>query len=188
MARPSKEERVIAILERNAQLTRQFMGDWLHFNKILCAYPNPGVNKGQLEHEFLRIKSSLARQHRVLKETLGEDFTLDSNVMNIVSGATNLDAIYSTSDVAVKKLQNEWHRAFIAINEMLGAIDDKKARAMAGEKIYLPQVYGTKRAESGGAKTAVVIVAIIVLLGVLTFFGLEMFGVTDLVLPDSWKF
>ena len=113
------------------------MNDWLLFNQILSAYPTPGVNKAQLENQFLKVKSKLAREHNVLKEALQSDFNIDSNTMNIVSGATNLEAIYSQSEVAVKKLQNEWHRAFISINETLGGVEDKKARSEAGEKIVL---------------------------------------------------
>ena len=118
------------------------MNDWLLFNQILSAYPTPGVNKAQLENQFLKVKSKLAREHNVLKEALQSDFNIDSNTMNIVSGATNLEAIYSQSEVAVKKLQNEWHRAFISINETLGGVEDKKARAEGGEKVFLDLMGG----------------------------------------------
>jgi hypothetical protein len=60
--------------------------------------------------------------------------------MNIVSAATSLEAIYSQSEVSVKKMQQEWHRAFISINETLGLLEDKKARAEAGEKINVMSV------------------------------------------------
>lgn len=148
-------------------MTREFMNDWLLFNQILSAYPSPGVNKAQLENQFLKIKSKLAREHNVLYECLADDYKMDGNTMNIVSGATNLEAIYGQSEVAVKKLGSEWHRAFISINETLGRIEDKKARAEAGEKVYVPQGDLHQVAVSGGGgmsknmKTALIIVAII---------------------------
>ena len=125
------------------------MNDWLLFNQILSAYPSPGVNKAQLENQFLKIKSKLAREHQVLRESLQADYNLDQNTMNIVSSATNLESIYSQSDVAVKKLQNEWHRAFISINETLGLLEDKKGRADAGEKVLVGQPFGAP-VKSGG--------------------------------------
>ncbi|NLV44925.1 MAG: hypothetical protein GXY07_10545 [Candidatus Hydrogenedentes bacterium] len=137
MALSKKQLRTVQLLERRVELCREFMNDWLLFNQILTTYPNPGVNKAQLENQFLKIKSKLARQHRVLQQTLMDDYSLDANTMNIVSGATNLEAIYSQSEVALKKLQTEWHRAFIAINETLGSIEDKKLRAEQGEKIFV---------------------------------------------------
>jgi len=146
MALSKKQLKVVAQGERSVQLTREFMNDWLLFNQILSAYPSPGVNKAQLENQFLKVKSKLAREHQVLKDTLGPDYKFDANVINIISSATNLESIYSQSEVAVKKLQNEWHRAFISINETLGSLEDKKQRAEAGEKI----TFGSQPVAQGG--------------------------------------
>jgi len=137
MALSKKQLKTIEQLERRVELCREFMNDWLLFNQILSSYPNPGVNKAQLENQFLKIKSKLAREHRVLQQTLLDDYNLDGNTMNIVSGATNLESIYGQSEVAIKKLQTEWHRAFISINETLGVLEDKKLRAENGEKVFL---------------------------------------------------
>ena len=135
MAQSKKQQQLINKIEQRCQLVREFMNDWLLFNQILSAYPKPGVNKAELENQFLKVKSKLAREHRVLQETLGSDYQLDGNTMNIVSGATSLETIYGQSDMSVKKLQQEWHRAFISINETLGGLEDKKARAERGEKV-----------------------------------------------------
>ncbi len=147
MALSKKQQKTVEQLERRVELCREFMNDWLLFNQILTSYPNPGVNKAQLENQFLKIKSKLAREHRVLQDTLQNDYGLDGNTMNIVSGATSLEAIYSQSEVALKKLQTEWHRAFIAINETLGVIEDKKGRAERGEKVF---VFAQDTAVGGG--------------------------------------
>jgi len=146
MAVSKKQQKIIDTADRCVELTREFMNDWLLFNQILSAYPSPGVNKAQLENQFLKVKSKLAREHQVIKDTLGPDYKFDGGVINIISGATNLEAIYSQSEVAVKKLQNEWHRAFISINETLGTLEDKKARAEAGEKVMI----GNLGMEMGG--------------------------------------
>ncbi|HEO72601.1 MAG TPA: hypothetical protein ENN80_15190 [Candidatus Hydrogenedentes bacterium] len=151
MGLSKKQLKTVAELERRVEMTREFMNDWLLFNQILSAYPSEGANKAQLENQFLKIKSKLAREHKVLKDTLMADYGIDREAMNIVSGATSLEAIYSQSEVAIKKLQNEWHRAFISINETLGGLEDKKARAEAGEKIFLMPSGGTGGG-GGGAK------------------------------------
>ena len=62
-------------------MCREFMNDWLLFNQILSAYPSPGVNKAQLENNFLKIKSKLAREHRVLKDMLAGDYAIDGNAI-----------------------------------------------------------------------------------------------------------
>lgn len=150
MAHSKKQLKIIEAVDRRVELCREFMNDWLLFNQILSSYPNPGVNKAQLENQFLKIKSKLARSHQVLKDTLQDDYKLDGNTMQIVAGATNLETIYSQSEVAVKKLQTEWHRAFISINETLGSIEDKKRRAEAGEKFYMGPAGGQAVAVASG--------------------------------------
>ncbi|MFA7692277.1 MAG: hypothetical protein WCX86_05200 [Candidatus Hydrogenedentales bacterium] len=184
MALSKKQLRTVQMLERRVDLCREFMNDWLLFNQILTTYPNPGVNKAQLENQFLKIKSKLARQHRVLQQTLVDDYSLDGNTMNIVSGATNLEAIYSQSEVALKKLQTEWHRAFIAINETLGVIEDKKARAEQGEKIYLATNDLAAGGGGGGGggmdpatlKTVLIIGAIIAVIAIVVIFDIGGIG------------
>ncbi len=163
-----KNLKVIEVLDRNMQLCREFMNDWLLFNQILSAYPSPGVNKAQLENQFLKIKSKLAREHQVLREGLGADYKFDGNTMNIVSGATNLESIYGQSDVAVKKLQNEWHRSFISINETLGGLEDKRARAEAGERVMAGNMM-MKTGGGGGmsAKTKKNVITVVVIVAVI---------------------
>jgi hypothetical protein len=174
MAQSKKQLAIIETLDRHVKLCNEFLNDWLLFNQILSAFPSPGVNKAQLENQFLKIKSKLAREHQVLKDALGPDYKLDGNTMNIVSGATNLEGIYSQSEVAIKKLQNEWHRAFISINETLGVLEDKKSRAEAGEKVMVSGMEPKKGVSMGAemddsTRTVLIVfaVAIVVVLTIL---------------------
>ncbi len=167
MALNKKQLKIVEALEKRVELCREFMNDWLLFNQILSAYPNPGANKAQLENQFLKIKSKLAREHRVLKDTLQSDYGIDQNLMNIIAGATSLETIHSQSEVAVKKMQTEWHRAFISINETLGSLEDKKGRAESGEKVFLMPSGGAAMGPVGGgglsdkAKKNLMIVALL---------------------------
>jgi len=166
MALGKKQLKVLQQLERRVELCREFMNDWLLFNQILSAYPKADANKAQLESQFLKIKSKLAREHRVLRDTLQADYGIDGNLMNIVSGATSLENIYAQSEVSIKKLQTEWHRAFISINETLGVLDDKRTRAEAGEKIFVMDASGGGGGGGGGmsagTKKNLMIIAVII--------------------------
>ncbi len=181
MALSKKQQQVVDFLDRNVQMCREFMNDWLLFNQIMSAYPSPGVNKAQLENQFLKIKSKIAREHKVLKDALGADYAIDNNAMNIVSGATNLESIYAQSEVSVKKLQNEWHRAFISINETLGGLEDKKARAEAGEKIFVGALMRPGGGGGGGGMSPtsknnlIVVILALVILGGLAYFFRDMY-------------
>ena len=161
-----KQLQLIDELDKRVEMCREFMNDWLLFNQIITAFVAPGANKVQLEGQFLKIKSKLAREHRVLRDTLMSDYGIDGNLMNIVSSATSLESIHAQSEVAVKKLQTEWHRAFISINETLGSIENKKQRAEAGEKVYLAMPgqgpATTSAGMSPGTKKTLIIVGLFI--------------------------
>lgn len=180
MALSKKQQKIVEQLERRVELCREFMNDWLLFNQVLTSYPNPGVNKAQLENQFLKIKSKLAREHRVLQDTLQNDYGLDGNTMNIVSGATSLEAIYAQSEVALKKLQTEWHRAFIAINETLGVIEDKKGRAERGEKVFVFAQDAAMGGKGGGVtpmqKNLLIAVVVIAAIAAVMYFDVAGIG------------
>ncbi|NLV40302.1 MAG: hypothetical protein GXY15_03620 [Candidatus Hydrogenedentes bacterium] len=185
MGLSKKQQKVVEQLERRVELCREFMNDWLLFNQVLSSYPNSGVNKAQLENQFLKIKSKLAREHKVLQQSLMDDYTLDGNTMNIISGATSLEAIYSQSEVALKKLQTEWHRAFIAINETLGVIEDKKGRAERGEKVFIvtaDMLAGGGKGGGGGGgmapgtKNLLIAVAVLAVIAVVMYFDIGGIG------------
>jgi len=175
MALSKKQLKIVDALDKRVELCREFMNDWLLFNQILSAYPKKESNKAQLEQQFLKVKSKLAREHRVLKDSLQADYGIDQNLMNIISGATSLENIYAQSEVAIKKLQIEWHRAFISINETLGVLEDKKMRAESGEKIFIMPGGGVAM-KSGGAglsdkakRNLMIIGAVVVIIGIIYF-------------------
>ncbi|GMW00784.1 MAG: hypothetical protein AMXMBFR84_19210 [Candidatus Hydrogenedentota bacterium] len=127
----------IEVLDAYIQKCRAFMDHWMLFSQIIGAYRAPASNKAQLEAKFLHIKSQLAKEHHVLVQRLGADCRFAVDMMNVLSSATNLQTIYSQSDVAIKKLHNEWHRAFIAINETIGVLEDKHKRVLAGQPVMV---------------------------------------------------
>lgn len=137
MAFSRKQLNTVEELERRADLVRELMNDWLLFNQIFNAYPKAGTNKLELEGQFLKVKGALVREHRMLRDTLQANYNIDGNMMGIISEATDLESMHNQSEIAVKKLTLEWHEAFISINETLGDIEDKKARAEAGETVYI---------------------------------------------------
>ncbi len=183
MALSKKQQKIVDILNKRVELCREFLNDWLLFNQLINAYPSPGANKAQLENQFLKIKSKIARTHKVLKEMLMEDYQIDANLMNIVSASTSLESIYSQSEVSVKKMQQEWHRAFISINETLGLLEDKKARAEAGEKVNVMMMGEGGLIGGGGGlsdnqKTFLIIAAVIA--GLVVVYFIDPFGIATL--------
>jgi hypothetical protein len=147
MSRRSEGRAGLAHLEGCIEKCRVILEGWLRYSQLVAAYPQQAVQqRGPLEMAFLQTKSDLARQISVLKSHMGGQCHFDQNAMTLVAGTPSLDAIYSQSDVAVKKLMNEWHRVYIGINEALGEMDEllRKARAhqpvqFAGRMCFAPK-------------------------------------------------
>jgi len=182
-----KQQRALGHLDRNLQLCREFLNDWLLFNQILSAFPAENANRAELENQFLKIKSKLAREHQILKESLGQDYRIDGNTMNIVAGATSLENIFGQSEIAVKKLQGEWHRAFISINETLGGLEDKRGRVLGGEKVFIGGLDAPTAAGGGGMsekakRNVIIVVVILIVVGI-------MLGVPQIrgMYVDAWR-
>ena len=187
MALSKKQQKVVDELQRRLDLCREFMNDWLLFNQVMSAYPKQDGNKAQLEVQFLKVKSKLAREHRVLKERLQADYNIDGNLMNIVAGASSLEGIYAQSETAVKKLQGEWHRAFISINETLGGLEDKRGRVLGGEKVFIGGLDAPTAAGGGGMsekakRNVIIVVVILIVVGI-------MLGVPQIrgMYVDAWR-
>jgi len=174
MAQSKKQQKVIEELDRRINMCREFAGEWVRFNQILSAFRTPGVDKAMLEKEFLRVKSRVARSFSVLRETLQQDSKIEATLMNIVYTSTDLDSVHAQSEVAVKKLQAEWNRALMSIEETLGLLENKKARAEAGEKVLLLSAGGDMGGGRGGGglseknkKNLIILVVVIAVIAVM---------------------
>jgi len=170
--------RTIEPVDKLVNRVRDYVGEWTRFGKILASYPARGADKASLEIQFLDVKSTLAREHQVLKNLLGPDFRFDPNIVNLLSSCTSLESIYSQSEVAVKKLQGEWHRAFISMNETLGTLEDKRKRIVAGEKVLigtmqvkLRKPFPWKKVMTGAAAVSALLLVVLSVYVMRTFFG-----------------
>jgi hypothetical protein len=152
-------------LEKNIQDLRLFMDLWVRFYDLLMSAKKMEQVVTKDEADFLAIKSELARRHKVLTITLGMDYALDPNLMNIISQAISLDSLASSSDIAVRKLENEWHRAYISINETLGGLENK--REVTANKSAFSAAMENFQQNILGNKAVIVVVIIVVIAGVL---------------------
>jgi hypothetical protein len=155
-------------LEIGIVATQQFLELWVKFFDMMVQSRRADKITPDVEVSFLQIKSELARRFRVLEGQLGVESSLDTNTMNIVGSAISLDSLRSSSDVAMKKLENEWHRAYISINESLGVLQNKR-EILAG-KTQFDMFMDNMKTGSGG-KNMMVIVVVIGIIVVLVVLG-----------------
>lgn len=154
------------LLEHCEAESRRVMDGWAMLNQVLGAYSRPGTDKAQLEMQFLRVKSELARAIASLSGRMGGDCQFGTEAMNFLAGCTSLEQVFGQSEVAVKKLQTEWHRTFMTMNGQLGELQELHRRALehervrfAGQEVYVPPPFPWKKVLiQGGTVAAVVLV------------------------------
>lgn len=145
-------------LTANIASLKEFLDLWVKFFDFVVGGRKMESVGTKDEAEFLGVKSSLARKRTVLEAALMGDAKLDPNINNIVSQATSLDSMKALSEVAIKKFENEWHRAYLNINEALGMLESKRDQA-AKETSF------SKLGKSfSGSKTGVLAIVIIIVL------------------------
>lgn len=140
---------------------RRVLDGWAMLNQVLGAYTRPGADKANLEMQFLRVKSELARVIASLGGRMSGDCRFNTECMNFLAGCTSLEQVFGQSEVAVKKLQTEWHRTFMAMNEQLGEMQELQRRAeahervrFAGQEVYLPPPFPWRKVLIQGGSAA----------------------------------
>lgn len=179
MGLSKKQQKLVDALDRRVRMCEEFMADWRRLTQIIGACRNPAVDKAMLQRELDTVKIKLARAHGVLRETLQSDYSVESsvNLMNILYTVPEVTSLATgQSEVAYKKLQGECNRAEMSLYEMLGRIQNKRARAQAGEKIFIMPAGGVqaKPMGSGGlsdkAKRNIMIIAAVIIVAAIIFF------------------
>jgi len=161
----------VETLEESLELAQRILDDWIRFQQILAAYPRAELAmQGKLEMDFLQIKSKLARDVSVLSRRMQSGRELENALINVVAGAPSLHQTYSQSEVAVKKLLGEWHRAFISLNESVSRLEEMvKAVQRGGEVIFngkrvrLPRVIPWRKLAVGATMATMVVATTMVL-------------------------
>jgi hypothetical protein len=78
------------------------------------------------EAEFLGIKSRIAMLHDSFMTALQADRNIGQSMLTIVGRTITLQHMARLSVAEIKKIEIEWHQAFLLLQETLGNIEDKR--------------------------------------------------------------
>ncbi len=112
-------------IEWNINLVKEFIAQWQDFGNFLNLPPDREVS-AEDEQKFMDMKSMIARRCQVLHESLEQGFMVEGKILDVLSQAPGLQQIL-TQPMHIKKLQNDWHAAYISLNKLLGGLEAKKA-------------------------------------------------------------
>jgi hypothetical protein len=116
------------VLERNTADCHQLMDQWRIFHEYVTdAVKGENISPDR-EESFLQVKSKIAMLHDSFMAVLEADKRIGASVLTIVSRAITLQHLARLSVAEVKKMEIEWHEAFLLLQEMLGTLEDKRAQ------------------------------------------------------------
>jgi hypothetical protein len=80
----------------------------------------------EAESQFLDIKSRIAMLHDSFIDALTHDQNIGQGMLKIVESAITLKHLSRQSPAETKKMEIEWHEAYLLLNQTIGALEDRR--------------------------------------------------------------
>lgn len=113
-------------LERKIAQLKEFIDEWIRFRDFLKGAVKDGKVSTEEERKFLEIKSLIARKYQGLGQALGEEFSPDNRVTEIISQSVSLEGMAGASGMKFAKIENDWHQSYIRLSEFLGGLESQR--------------------------------------------------------------
>ena len=106
------------------------MKAWHKFHSALTACIKGATQFDEkAEAEFLKLKSQIAILHDSFIEAMDnpdrETAATSQSVISIVESCIMLKRMGNMSQVELKRMENEWHQAYLLINDTIGILEDQ---------------------------------------------------------------
>lgn len=132
-------------LERRLKNVRELLQVWQEFHGSIHRCNEPGVVfTGKDEADFLRAKSQIAIRHDALMDSIDstrEAAATGSAMLTVIENCIMLRQVQRMSQAEKKRMEIEWHDAYLLINETIGILEeehDNLARvSRIGHELYL---------------------------------------------------
>jgi hypothetical protein len=113
-------------LERQFNHCSELLDLWRKFHEFMGFGVKGDSITPEHEAQFLHTKSRIAMLHDTFMTALMADRNIGQSVLTIVGRAITLGHLARMSVAEVKKMEIEWHQAFLLLQETLGTIEDKR--------------------------------------------------------------
>lgn len=115
-------------IENRISVCRQFIKLWAQLFRFFADHDPQRKVTPEEEKNFFQVITALARKHFLFTELAGDTFHSPDKILDLLVESTSLQKIVSMDEVAISKLELEWHSLFLEMNVALGRL----LRAMPG--------------------------------------------------------
>jgi len=116
------------LIERRYADCRELIELWRRYHDYFKVAVQGEDLTPEKEHEFITVKSRIAMLHDVFMDSLEHDQNIGQNVLSIVTRSITLKHVRRMSTAEIKKIELEWHEAYLLLNETIGLLEDKRKR------------------------------------------------------------
>ena len=100
---------------------------WMKFHNLYQEASRKETIDPQEEDTFLETKSLIARKYQALIDLLGMSQSLEQDrTFDVISQVLSLQGVSALSDVQIQEIENGWHQSYIALNKILGSLENRK--------------------------------------------------------------
>lgn len=137
-------------LDKQVNDVKELLLLWRKFHEFFVLGVKSSDISGDHEQQFLELKSRIAMLSDTFLEALTHDHNIGQHVLSLVERAITLRHLSKLSVAEVKKMEIEWHEAYLLLNETVGILSEKQESL---SKVS-PSKYQLKKAITNSVKIA----------------------------------
>lgn len=131
-------------VEDKIKKTKEFMELWRKFHHLYKEASNKESIDPQEEETFLETKSLIARKYQALVDLLGMSQSLEQDrTFEVISQVLSLQGVSTLSDVQIQEIENGWHQSYIALNKILGSLENRRdaLAKVSSLSVIVPKIF-----------------------------------------------
>ena len=113
-------------LDKQVNDVKELLILWRKFHEFFVLGVKSSEISGEHEQQFLELKSRIAMLSDIFLEALTHDHNIGQHVLSLVERAITLRHLSKMSVAEVKKMEIEWHEAYLLLNETVGILSEKQ--------------------------------------------------------------
>lgn len=109
-------------IENRISVCRQYIKLWAQLFRFFADHNPERKVTAEEEKSFFQVITALARKHFLFNELMGDTFASPDKILELLTEMTSLQKLVSLDEVAISKLELEWHTLFLEMNVALGRL------------------------------------------------------------------
>ena len=114
------------VLQRRIGNLQELIELWGNFREMIDAVKKGASFDGENNREFLNVKSSIARKFQAVADGFEKRTFPEDEITDVLSQVVSLEQVKKMSSFTGDQFENTWHRVYIAMNKILGHLENER--------------------------------------------------------------